>query len=264
MLTAALYTTAIARRAFLLLRSFDCAFLLLFLLQSTTRTASDSHTLCGINKTKTTQGNEIATLKRRVKKLEKRNRSRTLKLKRLYKVGLIARVESSGYEGVLGEDASKYGRRINDIDEDEDITLVSVQDDADVEMFDVNTLIGDEVFVEREVDAKDVNLTFDEVALAQALQELKSTKPKAKGITFREPDQLKLYENIALKLQAEIDEEERITRAEEEKIDEANIAWDDIQAKVDVDHQLAKRLQDEEQEQFIIKEKSTFFKELLE
>ncbi|GJY36924.1 hypothetical protein Tco_0422302 [Tanacetum coccineum] len=45
-----------------------------------------------------------------------------------------------------------------------------------------------------------------------------------------------------VKLQADIDEEERIARAEEEKIDEANIAWDDIQAKVDVDYQLAERL----------------------
>ncbi|GJR54214.1 hypothetical protein Tco_1404735 [Tanacetum coccineum] len=40
--------------------------------------------------------------------------------------------------------------------------------------------------------------------------------------------QIMLDEEIALKLQAKIDEEERIARAEEEKIDEANIAWDDI------------------------------------
>nr|GEY80042.1 hypothetical protein [Tanacetum cinerariifolium] len=56
---------------------------------------------------KTTQHNEIASLKRRVKKLEKRNRPRTHKLKRLYKVGLTARVESSGDEESFGEDASK-------------------------------------------------------------------------------------------------------------------------------------------------------------
>ncbi|GJS60721.1 uncharacterized mitochondrial protein-like protein [Tanacetum coccineum] len=83
-----------------------------------------------LEKTKTTQHNEIASLKRRVKKLEKKNRSRTHKLKRLYKVGLTARVESSGDEESLGEDASKQGR-INAIDADEEITLVSVQDDAD-------------------------------------------------------------------------------------------------------------------------------------
>ncbi|GJW98281.1 putative ribonuclease H-like domain-containing protein, partial [Tanacetum coccineum] len=47
-----------------------------------------------LEKTKTTQHNEIASLKRRVKKLEKRNRSRTHRLKRIYKVGLTPMVES--------------------------------------------------------------------------------------------------------------------------------------------------------------------------
>ncbi|GKB42078.1 hypothetical protein Tco_0887020 [Tanacetum coccineum] len=62
-----------------------------------------------------------------------------------------------------------------------------------------------------------------------------------------------LDEEIALKLQAEIDEKERIARAKEEKIDEANISltkeWDDIQAKIEADHELAQRLQAEEQEE---------------
>nr|GFA28692.1 hypothetical protein [Tanacetum cinerariifolium] len=40
-----------------------------------------------LEKTKTTQQNVIDSLKRRVKKLERRNRSRTHKLKKLYKVG---------------------------------------------------------------------------------------------------------------------------------------------------------------------------------
>nr|GFA04041.1 hypothetical protein [Tanacetum cinerariifolium] len=73
-------------------------------------------------KTKTSQHNEIISLKRRVKKLKKRNRSRTHKLKRLYKVGLTASVESSNDEESLGEDASKQ-ERIEAIDADEDITL---------------------------------------------------------------------------------------------------------------------------------------------
>ncbi|GJV44931.1 hypothetical protein Tco_1429467 [Tanacetum coccineum] len=210
-----------------------------------------------LEKTKTTQQNEIASLKRRVKKLEQKKRSRTHGLKRLYKVGLTAKVESSG-------------------------------DEEDLEMFDVDTLNGEEVFatgqnenvVEEIVDAAQVStatttiiITTEEITLAQALANLKSIKPKAKGIAFREPkpekplkkkDQLKLDEEIALKLQEEINKEKRIARAEEEKIDEANIAWDDIQAKVDVDYQLAERLQVEEQEQFTIKEKATLFKELLE
>ncbi|GJZ28818.1 hypothetical protein Tco_0573465, partial [Tanacetum coccineum] len=107
-----------------------------------------------LEKTKTTQHNEIASLKRRVKKLEKKNRSRTHKLKRLYKVGLTARVESSGDEESLGEDASKQGR-IDAIDADKEITLVSVQN-GDEEMFDVNVLDGEEVFVAKQDVVKEV------------------------------------------------------------------------------------------------------------
>ncbi|GKG04141.1 hypothetical protein Tco_0314528, partial [Tanacetum coccineum] len=51
-----------------------------------------------LEKTKTSQDNEIASLKKRLKKLEKKNRSRTHSLKRLYKVGLTARVISSSEE----------------------------------------------------------------------------------------------------------------------------------------------------------------------
>ncbi|GKA16342.1 hypothetical protein Tco_0696089 [Tanacetum coccineum] len=98
---------------------------------------------------------------------------------------LASWVESSGDEESLGEDASKQGRRIHDIDADEDITLVNDQDDAD--MFNVNTLTGDEVLAEQEVAAKDVNLTVDEVTLAQALAALKSVKPKVKDNVVEEP-----------------------------------------------------------------------------
>nr|GFA18461.1 hypothetical protein [Tanacetum cinerariifolium] len=91
-----------------------------------------------LEKIKTTQALKIDSLKRMVKKLEKKQRSRTHKLKRLYKVGLSARVESSDDNEDLGEDASKQERKIHDIDVDEDITLVNDQDDE--QMFDVNDL----------------------------------------------------------------------------------------------------------------------------
>ncbi|GKF56011.1 hypothetical protein Tco_0166351, partial [Tanacetum coccineum] len=153
--------------------------------------------------TKTTQANEIACLKRKVKKLEKKKRSRTPRLKRLYKVGLSDRVESSRDEEDLGEDASKQGR-INAIDADEDITLVNDQDDAD--MFDLNTLAGEEVIVaeqsgnvvEEVVAMIDVastilvsvaTITDVEITLAQALAELKSEKPKANKVMIQEPEQ---------------------------------------------------------------------------
>ncbi|GJY25459.1 hypothetical protein Tco_0400185 [Tanacetum coccineum] len=96
------------------------------------------------------------------------------------------KVESSDEEGLGEEDASKQGR-IADIDANEDIYLVNVQTDED--MFGVNDLDGDEVIVETEVASKDVNLSVDEVTLAQALAALKSAKPKANKVVIQEPKQ---------------------------------------------------------------------------
>ncbi|GJT58828.1 hypothetical protein Tco_1002361 [Tanacetum coccineum] len=50
---------------------------------------------------------------------------------------------------------------------------------------------------------------------------------------------LKLDEELAFKLQAEEYEEEKLAREKAQKVKEANIAWDDIQAKVEADYQLA-------------------------
>ncbi|GJV17788.1 putative ribonuclease H-like domain-containing protein [Tanacetum coccineum] len=202
-----------------------------------------------LEKIKTTQQNKIASLKRRVKKLEQKKRSRTHGLKRLHKVGMSRRVVSSGNEEDLGKDASKQGRKINAIDADEDITLVNVQDDANNEMFDMDALNDDEVFVAKQevTNEKDDD---GEITLAQALIEMKSTKPKMK------------------RLQAEFDEEERLAREKAEKEKEANIAlietWDDIHAKIDADYQLAKRLQAQEQEELSDAEKVTLFQQILE
>ncbi|GKC18232.1 hypothetical protein Tco_1015014 [Tanacetum coccineum] len=128
---------------------------------------------------KTAQAQEITSLKLRVKKLEKKRGSRTHKLKILYKVGRSARVISSD-EASLGdqEDASKQGRKIDDIDKDAEITLIHETQGryGDEEMFDTGVLDGDEVLAEPEVTIKDVNLSVDKVTLAQALAALKSAK----------------------------------------------------------------------------------------
>nr|GEZ35073.1 hypothetical protein [Tanacetum cinerariifolium] len=247
-----------------------------------------------LEKIKTSQALEIDSLKRRVKKLEKKQRSRTHKLKRVYKVGLTFRVESLYDEQSLGEDASKQ-ERISDIDADEGITLVSTHDDA--KMFDADKdLHGEEVFA-----------TKQDKNLAQALAELKHTKPKAKakGIVFHEPkkstttatipklrsqdkgkdvmieepvkikkkDQIMFDEEVALKFQAELqaefdEEEQRLARESAQKEQEVNSdlieEWNDIQAKIDADYQLAERLQAEEQQELNDAEKATLFMQLLE
>ncbi|GJZ30739.1 hypothetical protein Tco_0575786 [Tanacetum coccineum] len=301
---------------------------------------AEQDSVLDLETTKTTQANEIASLKRRVKKLENKNKSRTHKLKRLYKVGLSARVESSEDEESLGKDASKQGRRITDIDDDEDITMVNDQIDADTEMFDVDNLMTViEEKAEQVVAAKYVNLSVDEVTLAQALVALKSEKVQEKGDVIKEPsvpvsivttstkdsvattttaiiptprkgivfeesgittttttifsqqpshasvqdkgkekmvepekpmkkELIRLDEEIASKLQAEFDEEVRLAREKAEKEQEANVAlteeWDDIQAKIEADHELAQRLQAQEQEELSNVEKAILFVQLLE
>nr|GEW57806.1 ribonuclease H-like domain-containing protein [Tanacetum cinerariifolium] len=86
-----------------------------------------------LKRTKTSQQTKINGVERRVKKLEKKHRSRTYKLKRLYTVGLTARVISSSDDEALDkEDTSKQGR-IDEIDDDEDIALVGTHDDVSIQ-----------------------------------------------------------------------------------------------------------------------------------
>ncbi|GJT39573.1 putative ribonuclease H-like domain-containing protein [Tanacetum coccineum] len=214
-----------------------------------------------LENTKTAQAQEITSLKKRVKKLEKKGRSRTRKLKRLYKVGRSARIVSSD-EASLGdqENAFKHGRKIDDIDRDTEITLVDEtqgRHDDDI-MFDVSDLA---VSTASTIPVSAAIITEDEITLAQALAKLKS-KDKGKGIMVEEPlkmkkkDQISLDEQEAIRLQAEFDEEVRLAREK----DEANVAlieeWNDIQEKINVDFQLAQRLQSQEQEELTIEERA--------
>ncbi|GKB80272.1 putative ribonuclease H-like domain-containing protein [Tanacetum coccineum] len=105
------------------------------------------------------------------------------------------------------EDASKQGRKIYDIDDDIDITLVNDYVN-DQDMFDVNDLAGEEVFFAKQgvPDSKKDNvaqvntavitvstastipvsaaaITEDEITLSQVLAELKSVKPKVTTAT---------------------------------------------------------------------------------
>ncbi|GJS42662.1 putative ribonuclease H-like domain-containing protein [Tanacetum coccineum] len=146
-----------------------------------------------VEKTKTTQANEIPSLKRRVKKLEKKRSSRTHKLNRLYKVGLSARVESSGDE--------------------EDL------DDVDNENFDVDALNGEEVFVagqsekvvEEVVDAAQVSESTTTKSTTISSQQ---SQDKGKGIMTEEP-----VKPMKKKDLIRLDEELKIQREQEELSD---------------------------------------------
>nr|GEV73111.1 hypothetical protein [Tanacetum cinerariifolium] len=71
---------------------------------------------------KVAQALEITMLKKRVKKLEKANKVKVSKLRRLKKVGTSKRIESS--DDIDMEDASNQGRTLADLDRDEGIALM--------------------------------------------------------------------------------------------------------------------------------------------
>ncbi|GJU48793.1 hypothetical protein Tco_1218348 [Tanacetum coccineum] len=122
---------------------------------------------------------EIENLKRRVKSLEKRRKSRTPGFKRLRNVGSASRVESSNDVSLGGqEDASKQGRKIDDLDANAEEKEVA---EKEVSVADLVTIAG-EVVTTANIEVTTANApttTIDELTLAQTLIEIKAAKPKA-------------------------------------------------------------------------------------
>nr|GFB80846.1 hypothetical protein [Tanacetum cinerariifolium]GFB83193.1 hypothetical protein [Tanacetum cinerariifolium] len=109
--------------------------------------------LLALETIKTNKALEIGSLKRRLKKLEKKASKRTHKLSRLYKIGSSKRTESSD-EASLGdqEDASKQGRIIDNLNADKGVTLVDeAQGRNGQDMFNTSVLDDEEVVVEKEL-----------------------------------------------------------------------------------------------------------------
>nr|GEW33596.1 reverse transcriptase domain-containing protein [Tanacetum cinerariifolium] len=146
-------------------------------------------------------------------------------------------------------------------------------------------------------------ISKDDVTLAQTLIEIKAAKPKAKIFIVQEPsefkttsssqplqlpqakdkgkgimvepekplkkkDQIAFDEKVARKLdaqmKAEMEKEERIAREKDEVNIDVIEQWDEVQAKIDANIELAQKLQTKEQEQLIDAEKARLFMEILE
>ncbi|GJR11381.1 hypothetical protein Tco_0794033 [Tanacetum coccineum] len=140
-----------------------------------------------LEKAKSDQASEIASLKKRVDKLEKRRKFITTGLTRLKNVGAARRIESSNDSLGAQEDASKQGRRIKDIDADaEFVDATTGEKDEQSTKLDDSTS-GEAV---TSVGVKDSALptipTTVEENLAQTLMEIKAAKPKANGIVFHD------------------------------------------------------------------------------
>nr|GEV88160.1 putative ribonuclease H-like domain-containing protein [Tanacetum cinerariifolium] len=163
-----------------------------------------------LEKTKTTQANEIANLKKRVKRLERKKKSRSHGLKRLYK------------------------ERIFDIDANQDIYLVSIHRDEDIfgvndqddtSMFDADKDLQGEEVVD-EVNAASITthvsaaatttttattptISMDEIILAKTLTEIKTSRPKGKE---------KIDADYQLVERLHVEEQEQFTDVEKAKL----------------------------------------------
>nr|GEY68629.1 hypothetical protein [Tanacetum cinerariifolium] len=118
-----------------------------------------------------------------------------------------------------------------------------------------------------------LQISKDELTLAQTLMEIKAAKPKAITtvatiVTTTVDTRLKAKGNIIdleAQMKAKMEEEERLAKQKEK---ETNIAliddWDNTKAMMDTDYELAARLHEEKREELTIKDKSRIFVELME
>nr|GEW36970.1 hypothetical protein [Tanacetum cinerariifolium] len=224
-----------------------------------------------LEEAKTAQAKEIASLKKRVKKLEQKRKSRTSGLKRLRK-------------GTMNEEDMF---RVNDLDVDEVVVDVSASVDIEhsvkVVKKEVSTAdpvtTADEVVTTTDIQvitiATTPQISKDELTLAQTLIEIKAAKPKAiitaaitvtaastrskeKGIIMQEPFETpspkliissqkpsQAKDKVKGKMMlAELEEEERLARLKEEETDITLVLFNNtmkwIEAFVHMDLELVK------------------------
>ncbi|GJX55942.1 hypothetical protein Tco_0285839 [Tanacetum coccineum] len=189
-------------------------------------TTSNDPLLSGEDRLKLTELMDLCTnLQKKVLDLEKAKTTQDSEIASLKKkVKKLKRRNNQNSQG--SKVKGRLGRKIADIDADAKVTLIDETQgrNDDNLMFDTGVLDEQEVEVEKESVLQSeyestTTTTVDELTLAQTLIEIKAAKPKA------------------------------LTRQKEE---EANIAlfesWDNTQAMMDADYQMAQQLQAKEQE----------------
>ncbi|GJW90998.1 putative ribonuclease H-like domain-containing protein [Tanacetum coccineum] len=137
-------------------------------------------------------------------------------------------------------------------------TTTTVFDDEDVTMAMAWTLIKmkEEKSKEKGVAIKDVEDYSRPIRSITTLQPLPTIDPKDKERDAK----------IALRLQAELDAELRVERERQEEASKVAIAemFDEVQARIDANYELAARMTQEEQEKYIIEERARLLAEFFE
>ncbi|GKB60743.1 hypothetical protein Tco_0916929 [Tanacetum coccineum] len=239
------------------------------------------------NKVKIAQAKEIAGLKRRVTKLEQRQRSRILKIHpfRFEVVKGSGDIEvldtekavNTAGEGVsiasVPETVSTAAPRTpptTTVFDDEDITmamaqtLIKIKEEKAKEKGVVITDVEDSSIPVRSITTLQPLPTIDPKdkgkGILQETESMEKTKKKVQGDTQMERDA-----EVALRLQAKLDEELRVERKRQEKASKFAIAemFDEVHARMDADYELAARMTQEEQRKYTIKEGARYWQNSL-
>ncbi|GJS77320.1 putative ribonuclease H-like domain-containing protein [Tanacetum coccineum] len=182
------------------------------------------------------------------------------------------------------KDASKPGRNLkqgkqssifeeSDFDNegfDADIDEVFKDVEGDVEQYTAEPITTSHVIITTSTITPPITTTVfedDNLTIDQTLMKTRSEKSKVRGVVMQEPkkgpDQVdeEIAQRLQARMQAKLEEEERLAREREE---DANIAeWDNAQAMMDADYELATRIQAQEQEELTIEEKSRLIPEVV-
>ncbi|GJX18515.1 hypothetical protein Tco_0221192 [Tanacetum coccineum] len=231
-----------------------------------------------LTQTKKVYGAAFTKLIKKVKRLEKKDKlSKSRRKLRL----VLSDEEGSDSDILAQEDPSKQGRKIAQIDEDEGITLVQMGvSTASTDFTTANvpvTTAGAEIST-ASPEVKTAGDSVDDIAaesLVYIRRSAAKTKDKGKGImeesksamtkTKRQQEQERLGYEAALRLQEQLNEEERQRIAKAHKVASSfNIEeWEDIRVRIEADEELAQRLQAEEREKYSEVKKVRLLAELI-
>nr|GEX06777.1 hypothetical protein [Tanacetum cinerariifolium] len=175
-------------------------------------------------------------------------------------------------------DISAARPKVNIVEPKTPHTTTTLFDDEDVTITDILVKMKSQKAKEKGVAFKDANDSASPIKSITTLQPLPTIdlKDKGKGILQepkpvkktkkRDQDQIERDVEVALKIQAYLDEEVRTERERQEFASKAALAglYDEVQAQIDADHELAARLTHEEQEKYTVKERSKLLAEFFE
>ncbi|GJU25661.1 hypothetical protein Tco_1164282 [Tanacetum coccineum] len=252
-----------------------------------------------LEKDKLAQATEILSLKKRVEKLEKRRKSKPSVLRRLRKIGgMISDIDVDAEISLVDETQRLDDDLIFDTTADlggEEVVVkpaeTGVSPALDVEVSaaepavtTVSSLVTffttDSVTITavEPVSAAAKELTDNDMTMAEALAELKTskpkvvttvpilnsattvttTKPKAKGITIQEPS---VTQKQQFNTQVELEEEAK--RQEEASMATIAELYDAVQAHIYADQELAARMTLEEHEKYTVEDRARMLAEFI-